>query len=74
MMASRIGRNPFQPSGSISKQFVAAELEAELAAEPPASKNRAPSFPLEWMLVDLPAEAYVFGLKAFLFVQNYRDF
>jgi hypothetical protein len=81
-MASRIGRNPFQSGGQVSKKLVAEELQAMAQGEPKdrsheqsarrESPTEAPQpmqskSPLAWALIDFRADAFVFGLKAYLY-------
>ena len=80
-LAGKLGRNPFskksskgeKPTKAVASEVVqtresARGTKARRAREKARAKGGAAA--VKWLVVDLPAEAYVLGLKAFLLVKE----
>jgi hypothetical protein len=71
---SRLGRNPFdrkprsavQPPRPLRAVEFVRQLEEEVAKPTPGTQVKIHQHLLKFLFVDLRAESYVFGLKAYL--------
>lgn len=79
-MSNRLGRNPLKTPKSTKKkaeQLDKEEVEKTRPDKIQAPQAELPKTPLErlahWLLIDIPAEGYIFGLKSILLIKTVWD-